>query len=174
MPNKFYRILIKTLKFLCLTSIVWFAVYFLLGERFSITFTDRVFASWFPQILVFLAAASIYGLFIFTIKSSRKKWQNILLFLGGFIFALAPFLAYHGYFQYQCDFWNQKIKNERILYINNLNKLESVKIIESVCEPGESEIKSDTVFSKQLTQFFELNDEVKIQKSEKSDWTKVR
>src|SRR5690606_40033326 len=95
---KLYRILINTLKFLCLVFIAWLAVYFLLGDTFSIYFTDRVFASWFPQILVFLTAASIYALFILAIKSSRKKWQNILLFMGGFFFALTPFLAYHGYF----------------------------------------------------------------------------
>ncbi len=171
--GKFYRILIKTLKFLCLALIVWFAVYFLFGERFSISFTDRVFASWFPQILVFLAAASIYGLFIFAIKSSRKKWQNILLFFGGFLFALIPFLAYHGYFQYQCNFWNYEIKSEKTLYINKLNQNEKVKEVVSTCKvdkPG----KIDTVYSKQITEFFELNDEVKIRKSEKADWTVFR
>lgn len=169
--GKFYRILIPTLKFLCLVFIAWFAVYFLLGDRFSIYFTDRVFASWFPQILVFLSAASLYGLFILAIKSSRKKWVNILLFLVGFIFALFPFLAYHGYFQYQCGIWNREIKKEKTLYFNKLNKFESVKVVESVCKINESEIKTDTVFSKQITQFFELNDDVKIQKAEKSDWT---
>ena len=169
--GKIYRILIHILKFFCLVFIAWFAVYFLLGDRFSIYFTDRVFASWFPQILVFLAAASLYGIFILEIKSSRKRWENILLFIGGFLIALIPFLAYHGYFQYQCNFWNQEIKNEKALYINKLNKTESVKIIKSVCKVDESEMKSDTVFSKKLTPYFELNDEVKIQKAEKSDWT---
>ncbi|MFA7686896.1 MAG: hypothetical protein WCY25_03415 [Moheibacter sp.] len=168
--SKFYRILINTLKFLCLGFIVWFAVYFLWGDRFTIRFTDRGFASWFPQILVFLSAASIYGLFIFAIKSSRKKWQNILLFVGGFLFALIPFLAYHGYFQYQCNFWNYEIKSEKTLYINKLNKFETVKVLDSFCAINESEAKSDTVFSKQITPYFELNDEVRIKKAEKSDW----
>src|SRR5690606_36247297 len=171
---KLYRILINTLKFLCLVFIAWFAVYFLLGDRFSIYFTDRVFASWFPQILVFLTAASIYALFILAIKSSRKKWQNILLFMGGFLFALTPFLAYHGYFQYQCNFWNYEIKSEKTLYINKLNKFETVKVLDSFCAINESEAKSDTVFSKKITPYFELNDEVKIKKAEKSDWTVFR
>src|SRR5690606_37930978 len=131
--------------------------------RFSIYFTDRIFASWFPQILVFLSAASIYLIFILEIKSSRKKWQNILLFIGGFFFALIPFLVYHGYFQYQCEFWNQEIKSEKTLYINSLNENETVKEVISTCKvdkPG----KIDTVFSKQITPYFELNDEVKIKK----------
>ena len=172
--GKFYRILINTLKFLCLVFIAWFAVYFLLGDRFSIYFTDRVFASWFPQILVFLSAASIYALFILAIKSSRKKWQNILLFMGGFLFALIPFVTYHGYFQYQCEFWNYEIKSDKTLYINKLNKNESVKVLNSFCKLDKSDTKSDTVFSKQITPYFELNDEVKIKKSEKSDWTVFR
>lgn len=171
---KLYRILINTLKFLCLVFIAWFAVYFLLGDRFSIYFTDRVFASWFPQILVFLTTASIYALFILAIKSSRKKWQNILLFMGGFLFALTPFLAYHGYFQYKCSFWNHEIKAENTLYINSLNKFETVKVVDRFCVINESETKSDTVFSKQITPYFELNDEVKIKKVEKSDWTVYR
>lgn len=168
--GKFYRILINTLKFLCLVFIAWFAVYFLVGDRFSLYFSDRVWASWLPQILVFLAAASIYGLFIFAIKSTRKKWQNILLFIGGFFFALVPFLAYHGYFQYQCEFWNHKIKSEKTLYVNNLNPNETVKVVDRFCVNNESEVKTDTIFSKKLTPYFELNDEVKIKKVEKSDW----
>lgn len=165
-----FRLFTNTLKFLCLVFIAWFAVYFLLGDRFSIYFTDRVFASWFPQILVFLSAASIYGIFILEIKSSRKKWQNILLFIGGFFFALIPFLTYHGYFQYQCNFWNNEIKSEKTLYFNKLNKFESVKVVEAVCKINESQIQSDTVFSKQITPYFELNDEVKIKKGENSEW----
>ncbi len=172
--GKFYRISINTLKFLCLVFIAWFAVYFLLGDRFSIYFTDRGFASWFPQILVFLSAASIYGIFILEIKSSRKKWQNILLFIGGFFFALIPFVTYHGYFQYQCEVWNYEIKSEKTLYINNLNQNETVKVVNSICTNEESEVKTDTVFSKQFTPYFELNDEVKIKKVEKSDWTVFR
>lgn len=159
----------KIIRFLCIALIIWFCVYFLLGERFSITFTDRVFASWFPQILVFLAAASVYVLFISGIKSSRRKWQNILLFFGGFLLAIIPFLAYHGYFQYQCGIWNREVKREKVLYINKLNKFESVKIIQSTCKQSQKEL-SDTIVSKQLTQFFELNNPVKIGKSEKSDW----
>lgn len=171
--GKFYRILIKTLKFLCLAFIAWFAVYFLFGERFSIRFSDRVFASWFPQILVFLSAASIYALFILAIKSFRKKWQNILLFIGGFLFALVPFLAYHGYFQYQCGFWNDEVISEKTIYVHKSDNSKSVKEIISNCKvdkPG----KIDTVFSKQFTPYFEMQNPVKIQKVENADWTVVK
>ncbi len=168
--KKFYSFLFNTLKFLCVGFIVWFGVYFFFLERFSIDFTDRVFASWFPQILVFLTAASVYLLFVLSIKSSQKKWVNILLFLGGFILAMLPFLAYHGYFQYQCGIWNQEIRNEKTLYVNSLNKFESVKVIRSKCE-FDNEEKMDTIVSKPFTQFFEFNNPVKIKKSEKASWS---
>lgn len=167
--GKIYRILIHILKFFCLGFIAWFAVYFLLGDRFSIYFTDRVFASWFPQILVFLSAASLYGIFILEIKSSRKRWENILLFIGGFLIALIPFLTYHGYFQYQCEFWNEEIKSEKTLYINSLNENETVKEVITTCKmdkPG----KIDTVLSKQITPYFEIQNPVKIEKGENSNW----
>ncbi len=92
-----------------------------------------------------------------------------MLFFGGFLFALIPFITYHGYFQYQCEFWNYEIKSEKTLYINKLNQNETVKEVISTCKvdkPG----KIDTVYSKQITPYFELNDEVKIKKAEKSDW----
>ena len=165
---------VRFFRILCFLIILWFLVYFFFGERFSIYFTDRVFASYFPEILVFLTAASIYGLFILAIKSSYKKWQNILLFIGGFLFALTPFLAYHGYFQYQCDFWNQEIKEEKTIYFNSQNKFEIVKVIQSVCGTDNSEIKLDTVFSKQFTPYFEMQNPVKIQKVENADWTVVK
>lgn len=170
--RKFSRFFIQVIRFFCLVFIIWFCFYFFFGERFSVEFTDRVFASRFPQILVFLTAVSVYGLFIMEIKSRRKKWVNILLFIGGFIFALIPFVAYHGYFQYQCGIWNREIVKEKTLYINKLNKFESVKVIESVCEADGSKIQSDTVFSKQITRFFELNNPVKIEKSESGVWTR--
>lgn len=172
--GKTTKFLMKILRFICVVFVIWFCLYFLFGERFSIAFTDRVFASYFPEILVFLTAASVYGLFILWINPSNKKWQNILLFIGGFLFALLPFLAYHGYFQYQCNFWNQEITKEKTIYYNTKNKFESIKVIESVCKTDDTEIKSDTVLSKNLWNLIELNDGVKIQKAENADWTIVK
>lgn len=161
---------VRFFRILCLLIILWFLVYFFFGEQFSVVFKDRVFASYFPQILVFLTAASVYGLFILAIKSSYKKWQNILLFIGGFLFAITPFLAYHGYFQYQCGFWNDEVVSEKTIYVHKSDHSKSVKEIISNCKvdkPG----KTDTVFSKQFTPYFELQNPVKIQKSENADWS---
>ena len=166
-------IISKISKTNCVLIILWFLVYFFFGDRFSVVFKDRVFAYYFPQILVFLTAASVYGLFILAIKSSYKKWQNILLFIGGFLFAITPFLAYHGYFQYQCGFWNDEIISEKTIYVHKSDHSESVKEIINNCKVDKP-IKVDTVFSKQFTPYFELQNPVKIQKVENSDWTVLK
>lgn len=148
--------------------IAWFFVYFLRGEEFSLTFTDRIFASYFPQILVFSTGVSIYLLFIFQVKSKFKWWKKLLILVIGFLVATIPFLLYHGYFQYQkCSFWNSKIETKKELYTNKLNPSETVKIQEKTCD---GKTQNDTVYSKKVLNYFELIHPVKIEKSEKSDW----
>lgn len=159
---------ILTLVFVLL--IVWYIAYFFWGEQTSVYFTDRVFASYFPHILVFSTAVSIYGLFVLLIRSQRKKWMNFLFFFLGLMFSSLPLLAYHGYFQYQDGFWNQKIENSKTLYINKLKNDESVKEFQFRNEINQ-EIKWDTVFSKAFTPYFELNQQVEIKVSEKGNWT---
>lgn len=145
-------------------------MYFLRGEEFSLTFSDRIFASYFLQILVFATGVSIYLLFIFQIKSDFKWWKKLLLLLVGFLFATIPFLLYHGHFQYQNSFWNREVLNSKDLYFNKLNSSETVKIVESKNKIDSSKIEIDTVHSQQITPYFELQNPVKIEKSEKSDW----
>jgi hypothetical protein len=169
--QKFYRFLKKILLFLSIAIILWFCVYFLYGDRISLTFTDRTFASYFPQILVFLTAASIYGLFILGIKSRRKKWGNLLLFFCGLILALLPFIAYHGYFQYQCGFWNEDLKKSSVLFQSEVDLNEKIQIIETKCKT-QTEIKTDTIHIKQITPYFDLINDVKMYPSEKSNWVK--
>lgn len=166
--KKFYSILQKIIAVICGIIISWFAVYFLRGEEFSLTFTDRVFASYFPQILVFATGVSIYILFIFQVKSNFKWWRKLLILLVGFLVATIPFLLYHGYFQYQkCNFWSSEIKTKKELYFNKLNNSETVKVQEKTCD---GKTQNDTVYSKKVLNYFELINPVKIQKSEKSDW----
>lgn len=169
--KKFYSILQKTIAVLCGIIISWFAVYFLRGEEFSLTFSDRVFASYFPQILVFATGVSIYLLFIFQVKSDFKWWKKLLLLVVGFVFATIPFLLYHGHFQYKNGFWNREILNSKGLYFNKLNSNETVKVIESKNQLDTSKIRIDTVHSQQITPYFELQNPVKIVKSEKGNWT---
>lgn len=169
--KKFYSILQKITAVLCGIIISWFAVYFLRGEEFSLTFSDRVFASYFPQILVFATGVSIYLLFIFQIKSDFKWWKKLLLLIVGFLFATIPFLLYHGHFQYQNGFWNREILKSKNLYFNKLNSSETVKIIESKNQIDSLKIEIDTLHSKQITPYFELQNPVKIVKSEKANWT---
>lgn len=168
---KSLKVLVKILRFLCIGFIVWFTLYFFFGNQFSITFTNRCFAYWFPQILVFTTSASIYLLFIFAILSARKRWQNVLLFFGGVLVATLPLLLYHGYLQYQCGIWNKEAIKEIPLYVNKNNNTESVKVITSHCHET---VSTDTVFVKELTPWFELQNPVSIIQSENGNWTIVR
>lgn len=165
--KKFYKVSQKIIAVLCGIIIAWFFVYFLRGEEFSLTFSDRVFASYFPQILVFATGVSIYLLFIFQVKSKFQWWKNLLILVFGFLIATVPFLLYHGYFQYQNGFWNRKTIDSKELYFNKLNSSEKIKILEFELN---KEIKIDTIHSKQITPYFELQNPVKIEKGENSDW----
>ena len=167
--NKVFLVFFNIIRLFCALIIIWFVAYFLFGERFSITFTHRGLAEYLPQILTFGAAVSVYLLFILSIKSSRKKWQNILLFFSGLILSAIPLFAYHAYFQYQCDFWNREIKSSKIIYVNSLNKSETVKAIQSQCK---NELKTDTVYAKEFPKFyFEIQHPVKIEQSDSAKWT---
>lgn len=141
-----------------------------MGEKNGFLFSDRKFAAIFPEILVFSTAVSIYGLFVLSIKNKRKKWVNFLLFFGGLLFASLPFLAFHGYYQYQCSNWNSEIvSSENILY-NNYDTEETVRVIKSKCK-FEDEIKTDTIFVKNYLMFFEMHRRVNIIEVEKSNWS---
>lgn len=169
--QKSLRILTKIIQLICIAIILWFPLYFFWGDRFSITFTNRCFASWFPQILAFGTAASIYILFILSIKSKNKRWQNVLLFVGGLLLATIPLIVYHGYLQYQCGIWNREIVKETPIYYNKTNKFETVKVIQSSCDQT---AVSDTVFVKQMTPWFELQNPVNIHQSDDGNWTIIR
>lgn len=149
-------------------------MYFLRGEEFSLTFTDRVFASYFPQILVFATGVSIYLLFIFQVKSKFKWWKKLLILLVGFLVATIPFLIYHGHFQYQNGFWNRIDFTYKNLYFNKLNNSEIIRVIETTSQIDSLKSSTDTIHSKQITPYFELQNPVKIIKSEKGNWTLMK
>lgn len=141
-----------------------------MGEKNGFLFSNRKYATIFIEILVFSTAVSIYGLFVLFIRNKRKKWINFLLFFGGLLFATLPFLAFHGYYQYQCNNWNSEIvSSEEILY-NNYDTEETVKVIKTKCD-FEDEIKTDTVFVKKQLLFFETHRRVNIIVVEKSNWS---
>lgn len=167
--KKTLSILQNTLKVLFSATILWFLVYFIWGEQLSLYFTSRSVAEVFPQILVFAASVSIYGLFILAIKNNRKKWVNLSLFLGGLLLASLPLLAYHGYFQYQCGFWNQKVQSTKKLFVHQKNPSETIQVLQTTCE-NTMEDKLDTIYSKKITPFLEVHHKVKIRPVENSDW----
>src|SRR5690606_33688989 len=131
------------------------------GQEFSLTLSDRVFASYRPQILSVATGVSAYSLFILQSKSIVTRCQVFLMLLLGFVGATFRFLLYHGYFQYQNGFWKKKNVQSKILYFNSSENSETIKIVEYQLN---EESKSDTVFSKQITPYFEIQNPVKIEK----------
>lgn len=141
------------------TIILWFILYFSIGERFPIYFTDRTFASYFPYILVFSTAVSIYGICILLIHSKKRKWINIVLFVCGLAFSSLPFFAYHGFLQNQCSFWNEKVSISKKLFISKITPSEEINTIQIQCIYKE-EITEKTVFQKKFTPFLVWNQEI--------------
>lgn len=162
----------RFIQFICLLIIVWFLVYFFAGDYSAFYFTDRTFASYFPSILSFTASAAIYGLFVSWIQAKRKKWKNVLLFVFGLLIGSLPLLAYHGYFQYQCGFWNQEILAVKQTYLNKVDASESVKDFKTQCKINR-ETQVETLFVKQFTPYFEFRNPVDVSTLNSTFWVET-
>lgn len=167
--KKFFKIIsvIARIVFVCI--LLWFCAYFIFGDQLALKFSNQTYSNAFVQILTFSAAVSVYGFFVLSIRAKQKKWLNVILFFGGLLLGCLPLLIYHGYLQYQCGFWNETTTEISTLYINTQNENESVKRLEKKCSLKD-EIKTDTVFVRKLNDYFELEQPVKIRKSEKGNW----
>lgn len=167
--KKFLKISTIVLRILCGLFLIWYVLYFLFGDRLALRFSNREFAPVFTQILVFAASVSVYGLFILFIRSTQKKWINILLFIGGLIVGSLPLLLYHGYLQYRCGFWNMEQLSEKTIYENSQNPDESVQLIQSKCKTGDLET-TDTLYIKKTGTFLDWTANVNFEKSEGGEW----
>lgn len=167
--KKFLNISTLILRTICGLILVWFTIYFLYGNNFSIRFSKPEYAKSFTQILVFATAVAVYGLFILFIGSKRKRWVNIFLFFSGLIVGSIPLLYYHGYLQYRCGFWNIEQMDAKILYLNSKNSDESVQLIQSKCKLDKEE-KFDTLYVKKLNSFLEQVNHPIFVKSENGEW----
>jgi len=119
-------------------------IYFSLGNQFEYEFKDRIWAKSFTQILVFSTAVSIYLLFILSINSKEKWWKNLILFLVGLIFSLIPIIGFHGFYQYQCDFWDQQQIKTELIATNKWSRHKTIEIRTYRCNVNQG-IKKDTV-----------------------------
>lgn len=167
--KKQLKIPITVFRILCGLFLIWYALYFLVGDRTALRFSDRKSAEVFTHILVFSASVSVYGLFILFIRSNQKKWVNILLFIGGLIVGSFPLLLYHGYLQYRCGFWNSEQVSEKTIYENSQNQSETVRLIRSKCKTGDMET-ADTLYIKKMGTFLDWTADVNFEKSETGEW----
>lgn len=126
--KKTWRFLRIVLIIVCCLISIEYVLYFSLGNQFKYEFADRHWAKSFTNILVFSTAVSIYLLFILSMSSKSKWWKNLMLFGVGLIFSLIPIISYHGFYQFQCDFWNQKRIKTEVIATNKWSRYKTIEV----------------------------------------------
>ena len=170
--NKSLRL---TLKITFTLIIVWFISYFVFGEHISLEFSDYNFAQLFPRILTFATGASIYFLFLLSIRT-EKGWnfKNILKFVFGILIAFIPFILFKYYSSVgNCQNWEVTKKVKTTLYQSVSSSSESIKTIETYClEMDKREEKIYRVI--QITPLFNSISPIDTLKLQEKSWKKVK
>lgn len=163
-----------TLQTLFAIFIVWFIGYFVFGENIGIEFADYEFAKLFPKILTFCAGASIYFLFMLSIKKADKwNYKNILKFAAGIILAIVPFILFKYYTSIgNCQTWEVSRRVVKTLYQSKSSTSETIKAIETICPEMESK-KVDTYRVMALTPLFNTISPVDTAKIRENNWKKI-
>lgn len=169
------RSLRLTLKTTFILIIVWFISYFVFGEYISLEFSDYSFAQIFPKILTFATGASIYFLFLLSIKKS-DGWnlKNILKVVFGILIGIIPFLLFKYYSSVgNCQNWEINKKVKSTLYQSVSSSSETVKSIETYClEMDLREEKTYRVMA--ITPFFNTISPIDTLKINETNWKKVK
>lgn len=163
--KKKHRFPLLIFRLICGFILIAYLLYFLLGDKLAIRFSVQEYNKIFIQVLVFAASAALYAFFILSIKSIRKRWKNILLFIGAVVIGSFPLLFYHGFLMYQCGFWNSVETEVKTIFVNSENPDEKVKIVEIKCEP-EDNFRTDTIYVKKINGLLEWTDNAVIKKSQ--------
>lgn len=166
--------LLTTLKTVFYLIIVWFIGYFVFGENVSIEFSNYQFAKFFPKVLTFAAGASIYFLFLISIKPSDKfSLSNILKFTFGIIIAIIPFLLFKYYSSVgNCQNWEVSKKIVKTHFISTSSASETIKSVETYClEMDKKDIKTYRIVS--FTPIFNTITPIDTTKINSKNWKKV-
>lgn len=168
------RSLRLTLKTTFILIIVWFISYFVFGEHISLEFSDYRFAQIFPKILTFATGASIYFLFLLTIKKA-DGWnlKNILKFVFGIIIGFIPFLLFKYYSSVgNCQNWEVSKKVKTTLYQSVSSSSETIKLIETYClEMDSRDEKTYRIMA--ITPFLNTISPIDTTKINDKQWKKV-
>lgn len=155
--------------------IVWFISYFVFGEYISLEFADYTFAQQFPKILTFATGASIYFLFMLSIKKS-DGWNafNIIKFVLGIVLGFIPFFLFKYYSSVaNCQSWEVFKKEKAILYESVSSSSEKIKLIETFCPEMDSRVeKTYRVMS--ITPLFNTISEIDTTKIKDNNWKEIK
>ena len=119
---------------ICTIFILWFIGYFLVSDFINLEFANHQFSHLFPKILTFLAAVSIYVLFLLSIKKGNGwSFLNIMKFVLGIIIGLLPLCAFEYYNLSNCADWKLEKQDKKVLYQSKSSTSETIKLVEITC-----------------------------------------
>lgn len=168
------KTLLISLRILFWIIIIWFIGYFVFGEYIAIEFSDYTFAQHFPKYLTFAAGASIYFLFLLSIRLKDKwNWKNILKFLAGIGIGFMPFVLFKYYSSVgNCQNWEVIKTNKKTLFQSITSESETIQLIEIECP--EMEIKEEKIYRvMHLTPVFNVKSEIDTTKLKFNHWKNI-
>ncbi|GEM52193.1 hypothetical protein HX001_12185 [Empedobacter brevis] len=158
---------------ICTIFIIWFIGYFLIGDFISLEFANQQFSKLFPKILTFVAAVSIYIIFLVSIKK-KEGWSfmNIMKFVFGIIIGLIPLLTFEYFSIGSCTDWKIDKKIKKTLYQSNSSNAETIVLLETYCP--ESNLKTTQVKRVvKITPLFITTSDIDISKISDKSWKKL-
>lgn len=167
------KILRNIILIICTIFIIWFIGYFLLGDFISLEFANHDFAKTFPKFLTFIAAVSVYVLFLLSIKK-KDGWSfmNIMKFIFGIIFGFLPLLTFEYYSIGSCTNWKIDKTIKETLYKSNTSDSEKIVLFETFCP--ESNVKTTQVKRiVEITPLFITISDFDISKISDKSWKKL-
>lgn len=168
--NSYLSTFLKTIFYII---IVWFLGYFIFGENITVEFSDYQFAQLFPKILTFATGASIYFLFLLSIKISNGfSILNVTKFILGIILGLFPFFLLKYYSAVDnCQNWEVSKKVKTTLYYSTYSSNESIKLIETYCP--DLKLKEEKTYRiMQISPFFNTIYPIDTVKIRRDNWKK--
>ncbi|MEG0187450.1 hypothetical protein [Algoriella sp.] len=168
--NKTLRYIITTS---CIIFILWFIGYFLIGDFISLEFSNYEVSQLFPKILTFLAAVSIYVLFLLSIKKNEGwSFSNVMKFVLGIIVGLIPLFTFEYYSMNDCADWKIEKINKKTLYQSKSSTSETIKLVEIICEENKSKsLQVKRIM--QITPLFITSSSIDTTKISTNSWKKL-
>ena len=158
---------------ICTIFILWFIGYFLIGDFISLEFSNYEVSQLFPKILTFLAAVSIYVLFLLSIKKNEGwSFSNVMKVVLGIIVGLIPLFTFEYYSMNDCTDWKIEKINKKTLYQSKSSTSETIKLVEIICEENKSKsLQVKRIM--QITPLFITSSSIDTTKISTNSWKKL-